>query len=94
MKARRGKRVGSWQQASDVTARQRQEKTRLSLSRAPHCSPAKVRELLHWMLTRMAAQDHGCLTGDCPHDDQNDCVDSLLKHWTEEGQENAGGQAQ
>ena len=31
-----------------------------------------------WMLKRLAARDHGCLTGDCPHNCQSQCIRKLV----------------
>uniref|UniRef100_A0A6M3JXH9 Uncharacterized protein n=1 Tax=viral metagenome TaxID=1070528 RepID=A0A6M3JXH9_9ZZZZ len=33
--------------------------------------------LIRWLLIRLAAMDHGCLTGDCPHEKQDECVASI-----------------
>lgn len=32
-----------------------------------------------WLLRELAAGTHGCLTGDCPHDSQRECVLDLLR---------------
>jgi len=41
-------------------------------------------DIVNWMLNRIAAQDHGCLTGDCPHYQQADCVKHLIRSFMEE----------
>lgn len=37
-----------------------------------------------WILARIADTTDGCLTGDCPHDSQRDCVVSLLRRFERE----------
>ena len=36
-------------------------------------------DLVRWMLDRIEDGWHGCVTGDCPHEQASDCIDSLLE---------------
>ena len=48
-----------------------------------------------WML-RQIADDHGCLTGDCPHATKVECVNALLADYNamaHPDEDNDGGQA-
>ena len=36
-----------------------------------------LNNFIAWLLVRLAASDHGCLTGDCPHEKQQNCVESI-----------------
>jgi hypothetical protein len=51
-----------------------------------HSDPqsADLNNFIAWLLCRMAAHDHGCLTGDCHHERQRDCVDSLRDAYYED----------
>ncbi len=42
------------------------------------------RRVIEWFLTEVGGLYHGCMTGDCPHTDTQDCIDRLDKDITEE----------
>ena len=35
-------------------------------------------ELTAWLLDRFTSMDHGCITGECPHEKGAECVDALV----------------
>lgn len=41
-------------------------------------------QLIDWMDQRSTEMDHGCLTGDCPHDMQEECLTRLLNDFLED----------
>ena len=42
-----------------------------------------IKSVIKWMIDQVC-QHHGCLTGDCPHYKQEDCVEALCGKWTKE----------
>lgn len=43
-----------------------------------------AKDLTDWLMERMFDGDHGCLTGDCPHEIHRHCVESLLADFYED----------
>jgi hypothetical protein len=41
-------------------------------------------QLIDWMDQRAAEMDHGCLTGDCPHEMKEECLTRLLNDFLED----------
>ncbi len=45
-------------------------------------------ELITWVLRRV--DWHGCFSGDCPHDEQDKCVASVLEYYDEDKSQGGG----
>jgi hypothetical protein len=44
----------------------------------------RLRSLVRWTLSRIVKSDHGCLTGGCPHEEGDKCIDAILSAWIED----------
>ncbi len=45
---------------------------------------ADLNNFIKWMLVRIYASDHGCFTGDCLHELECDCVESIRESYYED----------
>ena len=61
------------EQLSDAEAKIRKQGQEIERLRAERI------DLVRWMLDRIEDGWHGCVTGDCPHEQASDCIDSLLE---------------
>jgi hypothetical protein len=41
----------------------------------------ELAEALSWLCERFIEGDHGCVTGDCPHSKQDECIECLKRDY-------------